>query len=347
MKLKFIPIILICMTLSITAQSKSAQIDSLMNKYYEKGELNGVVLVERKGEVIYKNAFGIANANWDIENTIDSKFNLFSITKQFTAILILQLFEQGLIDLQKTINDYLPYYREDNGNKITIHHLLLHAHGIPDIDYKKLPMKIDLSPEELIKKYASGDLEFEPGNQHKYSAISGYTILAAIIEKVTGKSYEEVLIDEILNPLKMNNSGFIHYDRSIEKMTTNYWKSLDNIRTEFFMFDCNGASSIYSTVEDLDSYYKGIVEYGILSPDMKNLLFKSQIPVRKYHYSYGGGYADFKLNDHDIELVAISGGGRNTLAYDLNNDIFIAILCNMYSPPGIYYEILEILFNNH
>jgi len=340
----FIQIILICISTSISAQSKSAQIDSLMKNHYEKGELNGAVLIEHNGEVIYKKAFGIANANWGIENTLDSKFHLFSITKQFTAIIILQLVEEGLIDLQKTISDYLPYYREDTGNKIRIHDLLLHTHGIPDIDYKMLPMKLDLSPEDLIKKYASGILEFEPGSQHKYNAISGYTLLAAIIEEVTGESYEQVLTDKILHPLKMNNSGFIHYDRSVEKMTTSYWKSLDTIRIEFFMFDCNGASSIYSTVEDMLLYSKGLDENILLSADSKKLLFSPLFPLKNYFYSYAGGYAKFLLNDKEIEMVAISGGGRNTIAKSLNGDFYIVLLNNMYSPGGIYYEALKILF---
>jgi len=343
-KLIFIQIIHICFSLNISAQSKTAQIDSLLNNYYEKGELNGAVLVEHKGEVIYKNAFGVANANWDIKNTLDSKFHLFSITKQFTAILILQLVEEGMIDLQKTINDYLPYYREDSGNIITIDHLLLHTHGIPDIEYKKLPMKLDLNPEELISKYASGDLEFEPGSQHKYSAISGYTILAAIIEKVTGKSYEQVLTDKILHPLKMKNSGFIHFDRSVKKMTTSYWKSLDTIRIEFFMFDCNGSSSIYTTVEDMFLYSKGLDENILLSADSKKLLFSPLFPLKNYFYSYGGGYAKFLMNDKEIKMVAISGGGRNTIAKSLNGDFNVVLLNNMYSPGGIYYEVLRILY---
>jgi len=329
---------------NIYAQDKASKIDSLLNKYYSQGELNGAVLVVHEGEVIYKNAFGIANSNWEIKNSVDSKFNLFSVTKQFTAILILQLVEEGKIDLHKSIIDYLPYYRSDIGKKITIHHLLLHSHGIPDIDYKKLPMQIDLNTEEFITKYASGDLEFEPGSKYEYSAITGYTILTAIIEKLTNKTYEEFLNEQILKPLKMKNSGFIHHDKRISNMTTSYWKDLKTIRYQFYMFDCNGASSIYSTVGDLYLYSKGLEENKLMSPESKKLLFSPQLPVKNYFYSYAGGYANFSLNNKEITMVAISGGGRNTIAMSLDDEFFIAILNNMYSPGDIYYKIIEILY---
>jgi len=345
-KFIFIQSLILIFSFCISAQDKAVRIDSLLEKYYKQGELNGSILVSQKGKVIYKNAFGLANSNWNIKNTIDSKFNLFSITKQFTAMLILLLVEESKIDLNKNISDYLNYYREDNGVKITIHHLLTHSHGIPDIDYKKFPMQIDLNTKDFIIKYASGDLDFEPGSKFKYSAITGYTILAAIIEEATTKTYEQVLTEKILQPLNMINSGFIHYDKSVSKMTTSYWKDLNTIRLQFFMFDCNGASSIYSTVEDLFLYSKGLEENKLLSLESKKLFFSPRLPVNDHLYSYGGGYANFTLNKKEIEMVVISGGGRNTIAMGLDNDFFITILNNMYCPKidEIWFKLLETLY---
>jgi len=339
-------LLLFFLSFNICAQDQPAKIDSLLNKYYSQGELNGAVFVSHKGKVIYKNAFGMANSNWDIKNSADSKFNLFSITKQFTAILILQLVEEDKIDLHKSITDYLSYYRVDTGKKITIHHLLLHSHGIPDIDYKKLPMQIDLNTEDFITKYASGDLEFEPGNEFKYNAITGYTILSAIIEEVTNKNYEQVLTEKILRPLNMTNSGFIHFDKSISKMTTSYLKDINTIRLHFFMHDCNGASSIYSTVEDLYLYSKGLEENKLLSHEIQILLFTPYIPFNNPNHSYGGNYVKFTLNEKEVEMVGISGGGRNTIGMSLNDDFFIAILNNMQCPKTdeIFFEILKILY---
>ena len=106
------------------------KIDALLNNYYQNGQLNGSVLVARSGEVIYKNGFGFANLEWMIPNTPDTKFRLASVTKQFTAMLIMQLVEEGKLKLDGRLSDYLPDYRSDVGGKVTIHHLLLHTSGI-------------------------------------------------------------------------------------------------------------------------------------------------------------------------------------------------------------------------
>ena len=113
------------------SQDKISKIDSLINAYNESGQFSGSVLVSVDGKVIYKKGFGLANIEWNIPNQPDTKFRLGSITKQFTSMLILQLVEQEKIDLQGKLSDYLPYYRQDTGSQVTIHHLLTHSSGIP------------------------------------------------------------------------------------------------------------------------------------------------------------------------------------------------------------------------
>jgi CubicO group peptidase (beta-lactamase class C family) len=109
---------------SVLAQDKSTKIDELMKLYHGYGQFNGTVLVAENGQVIYKKGLGLANMEWNIQNEPDTKFRLGSITKQFTAAMILQLVEQGKIKLDGKISDYLPDYRKDVGDKITIHQLL-------------------------------------------------------------------------------------------------------------------------------------------------------------------------------------------------------------------------------
>src|SRR6185295_2916293 len=119
------------------AQDKAPKIDEMLSLYQKYGQFNGSALVADNGKVIYKKGVGLANMEWDIPNTPDTKFRLGSITKQFTATLILQLAEQGKIKLDGKIIDYLPDYRNDTGSKVTIHHLLSHTSGIPS--YTALP----------------------------------------------------------------------------------------------------------------------------------------------------------------------------------------------------------------
>ena len=113
------------------AQQNVRKIDGLLKQYYDYGQFNGSVLVADKGKIIYEKGFGMANMEWAIPNQPDTKFRIGSVTKQFTATLILQLVEEGKIKLNGKITDYLPDYRKDTGEKVTIHQLLNHTSGIP------------------------------------------------------------------------------------------------------------------------------------------------------------------------------------------------------------------------
>ncbi len=166
---------------SVFAQQKAKEIGKLLDQYYDYGQFNGSILVAENGKVIYKKGFGMANMEWSIPNQPNTKFRIASVTKQFTAALVLQLVEEGKVKLDGEITDYLTEYRKDTGEKVTIHQLLSHTSGIPDLP------AIDINPysnaSDFVKKFASGDLEFTPGSKYKYSN-SGYSILGAIIEKV-------------------------------------------------------------------------------------------------------------------------------------------------------------------
>ena len=121
----------------IFAQDKAAKIDELMTRIVENRQFNGSVLVAENGKVIYKKGFGYANMDWKIPNKPDTKFRIASITKQFVAMQIMQLVEEEKIKLDGKLIDYLPDYRKDTGEMITIHHLLTHTSGIPS--YTGLP----------------------------------------------------------------------------------------------------------------------------------------------------------------------------------------------------------------
>ena len=165
------------------AQDHAAKIQEVLALAHKYRQFNGSALVAENGKIVYKGAYGLANMEWDIPNTPDTKFRLGSITKQFTATVVMQLVEQGKIKLDAKISDYLPEYRKDTGSKVTIHHLLTHTSGIPSYtdqpgffeNVSRNPYKVD----EFVKKYASGDLQFEPGSKYSYNN-SGYFLLGAI-----------------------------------------------------------------------------------------------------------------------------------------------------------------------
>src|SRR6478672_6023265 len=251
----FAAILLITSASHTLAQDHFAKIDALLKQYSDFGLFQGSVLVSDRGK-IYEKGFGLANKEWDIPNAPDTKFRLGSITKQFTATLILQLIEQGKVKLDGKITDYLTDYRKDTGDKVTIQHLLTHTSGIPN--YTSRPdfmTKISRDPYpvmDFVKKYASDDLEFEPGSKFSYDN-GGYFILGAIIEKVTGKSYEQNLREKIFDPLGMTDSGYDHSETILPKRATGYGKMPTGFVNSAYM-DMSipyAAGSLYSTARDL------------------------------------------------------------------------------------------------
>ncbi|MGE5431301.1 MAG: serine hydrolase domain-containing protein, partial [Syntrophomonadaceae bacterium] len=131
MKKLFLPVFIILLAASSFAQDAAKKIDGLVAKYYEYGYFDGSILVADKENVVFKKGYGMANIEWNVPNTPDTKFRVGSVTKQFTSMLIMQLVEKGKLSLEGKLTDYLPYYRKDTGDRITIHMLLTHTSGIP------------------------------------------------------------------------------------------------------------------------------------------------------------------------------------------------------------------------
>ena len=293
------------------AQDHAAKIQDVLSLAHKYRQFNGSALVAENGKVVYKGAFGMANMEWNIPNTPDTRFRLGSITKQFTATATLQLVEQGKIKLDGKITDYLPDYRKDTGDKVTIHHLLTHTSGIPSYtgqpgffeNVSRNPYKVD----EFVKKYASGNLEFEPGSKFSYNN-SGYFLLGAIIERVTGKPYEQVLKENIFDPLGMKNSGYDRHATIIPKRASGYSKTPDGYINAVYL-DMSipyAAGSLYSTVEDLYLWDQALYADKVLSAQSKALMYKPFL--ENYAYGWAVTNASFKQNDQPVQVITHDGG---------------------------------------
>jgi len=293
------------------AQDHAAKIQEVLALAHKYRQFNGSALVAENGKVVYKGAFGLANMEWNIPNTPDTKFRLGSITKQFTATLTMQLVEQGKIKLDAKISDYLPDYRKDIGEKVTIHQLLTHTSGIPSYtgqpgffeNVSRNPYKVD----DFVKKYASGNLEFEPGSKYSYNN-SGYFLLGAIIEHVTGKPYEQVLKERIFDPVGMKNTGYDHHDTIIPKRATGYRKTSDGYTNAPYL-DMSipyAAGSMYSTVEDLYLWDQALYTDKLLSAQSKALMYKPFL--EDYAYGWVVQNASFKQNGNNVQTISHGGG---------------------------------------
>src|ERR1051326_7185161 len=276
------------------AQDHAAKIQEMLALAHKYRQFNGSALVAESGKVVYKGAFGMANMEWNIPNTPDTKFRLGSITKQFTATLVFAVVEQGKINLNGELSDYLPDYRKDVGEKVTIHNLLTHTSGIPSYtsqpgffeNVSRNPYKVD----EFVKKYASGDLEFEPCSKFEYDN-SGYFLLGAIIEHVTGKPYEQVLKENIFDPLGMKNTG--------------YGKTPDGYTNAPYL-DMSipyAAGSLYSTVDDLYLWDQALHTDKLLSAQSKALMYTPFL--NNYAYGWEVRNASF---DKNVQVITHDGG---------------------------------------
>jgi CubicO group peptidase (beta-lactamase class C family) len=267
-----------------TAQS----IEVLIREFYERGQFNGSVLVAKNGGVIFKKGFGLANREWNSPSQSDTKFQIASLTKQFTAVLIMQLVERGRIRLDGKVSDYLPNYPKDKGGRITIQNLLSHTSGLPN--YTNLPEWSEMSrqaypPDQFIKLFAGLNLEFEPGSKFKYSN-SGYYLLGVIIEKITGKPFGKVLRENILNPLNMRNTGYASSKTVIRNLAAGYERLPTGLYEKAPYQDLSTAFSeggMYSTVEDLYLWNQGLYSENLLSTKYKEILFKPNLA----NYAFG------------------------------------------------------------
>jgi CubicO group peptidase (beta-lactamase class C family) len=152
---------------TLLAQDRISAIKETVQKYTRSGDLNGLILVAEKGELLFAQSSGMANIAWGIPNDIDTKYRIYSMSKQFTSMLVMQLVEKGKIDLHKSISTYLPYYRKDVGEKVTVHHLLTHTHGIEE-GYNRLPPFLIPDPtRQLVETYFSNKLDFQPGEKNE------------------------------------------------------------------------------------------------------------------------------------------------------------------------------------
>jgi len=316
------------------AQDKTAEITELMNRIYDNGQFYGTIIIAVDGKVIYKNANGLANLEWEIPHTIDTKFRIASVTKPFTAMLILQLVQEGQLKLNGKLTDYLPEFPEEKGKDITVHQLLTHTGGI--VGEPKIPDLDDIErlyyPKERLLKYISEkELSYKPGRGREYSNF-GYFLLGMVIEKVSGKSYEQLLQEKICNPAGMKNtipdvnvplidkraSGY-HYDYFTGPQNAPY---LDMS----FAFSCG---HLLSTVEDLYRFNMALYTEKLLTKKYRDMFFNrygwfyQRTPVGKKNKRVRASYLSGSINGFASHILRIE-----------KDRIFIGLLKNMKERNG-------------
>lgn len=306
----------------------TAKADSHIAAYVQQNRFQGSALVAKGGKILLSKGYGLANEEHDIPNKPNTKFRLGSITKQFTAVAILQLQEQGKLNVKDPVSKYIPDSPEA-WKKVTIHHLLSHTSGIPSYtstpDYGKR-MRESSKPLDFIARFKDKPLEFEPGSKFNYSN-SGYFLLGVIIEQVSGKSYEAYLRENIFAKLDMQDSGYDWDSKILKNRAAAYETGPDGKPRNAQFLDMGqpyAAGSLYSTVEDLYRWDRALYTEKVIS---RKSLESAWTPViDKYGY---GWIMDKIAGEHRI---ITHGGGINGFTTTMirlpEDDAFVAVFSN-------------------
>jgi CubicO group peptidase (beta-lactamase class C family) len=334
----------------------AARLDQIMQARSGAGDFNGTALVAREGHIIYERGFGFANLEWKVPNDLETKFEIGSMTKQFTALLILQLVAERKIRLDGHLSDYLPYYRKDTGDHVSISELLSHTSGVPSFTespgFLEGPAsRTSYGVKEFAQKYCSGNLQFEPGSKFEYSN-SGYFLLGAILEQVSGVTYETLLGDRILTPLGMTNSGYTHSETVLPHRAEGYERSTAGLQNARY-YDMSipfAAGALYSTVGDLYLWDQALYGERLLPASVRDLLFKPNLE----NYGYGWIMLIPAANSpYAGESIPMHGGAifgfQSVIQRIPKHRELIVLLDNTDSPKllEIALEIRRVLSENH
>ena len=299
------------------------------------------MLVQKSGKRLYHESFGLADRAFGVPVTNSTRFKAASITKLFTSVLILQLAEQGKLDLRAPIRTYLPDYKGAAAGRATIHNLLNHTSGIENFDQVKSyeeavqngieSYQLPHSTDDLLSKYASGKLLNEPGKVFDYNN-ADYVILGKILERMYAKPFDAILRERILAPLGMTQSGMLYQREIVPRLAYTYFKASDtaSLINDLPMYPDNwySAGGMYSTATDLAKFADAL--YGaskLLKPETVKLLVTPGLE----EYGYGLWVRDIKVRGKP-HLVAQRPGrimGANTLLLRfVEADLTVVILAN-------------------
>lgn len=294
---------------AMAAADFAAKADAYLQTELTAERFAGSVMVAFSNQIVFMQGYGLANRELGVANAPDTKFRIASVTKQFTALCILILQEQGKLSVEDAISKFLPNC-PDAWSKIKIRHLLTHTSGISDYagfaEYRSTVM-LPWPPEKLMALLRDKPLEFEPGEHFSYSN-SGYVLLGCIIEKVAGRSYEQFLEQFIFHPLGMTNSGCWHFETILPHRAAGYSRDGDawvNAAYTDATFP-QGDGGVYSTVEDFFRWYQCLREHKLVPADSWNAM----TTPAKENYGFG--------------IAAVDRFGQKMLAHDGRVNGFVA-----------------------
>lgn len=312
---------------SIVWADKKTDLAAYMDACADVNKFNGSVLVSQDDQIVFEKGYGMANFEHDVANAPYTKFRIGSITKQFTAMAIMILEEQGKLKTDDPVSKFISDSPEA-WTDVTIHHLLNHTSGIPSFTsmftYRR-DMMLPQSVSQMMARFKGKKLNFQPGEKFQYSN-SGYYLLGAIIEKASGKTYEEFLREEICKPLKLNDTGYERFIPILKHRASGYQRSGRGASHAPYldMSQPYAAGSMYSTVRDLNLWDQALRQGKLISKERYERMYQPG----KRNYAYGWNVGK-KLNRRSIS----HGGGINGFQTEIlrfpEEKLCVVVLCNI------------------
>ena len=327
---------------SLDPSAATERLAAVAKSYTEGNAFMGAVLVVKGNDTLLDQGYGLADLEWNIPNVPDTRFRLGSLTKQFTATLVLLLQQDGRLRIEDPVSKYLPDTPKA-WEKITLANLLGHTSGIPNFTSDKEFPTWCTNPHthaEEIAFFRDKPLAFEPGGQYAYSN-SNYEVLGTVIEKVSGQEYGDLLRTRLFEPLGMRSSGLDTDELVLPKRAQGYLRSKDvllHARSESMTVPW-AAGSVYSTTADLLRWERGLFGGQVL----KAASLQAMTTAGKGDYGLG-----VEITHHNgVTVVEHAGGieGFNTqLSYVPEEQITVAVLSNVNgaAPIAMGAQLLDV-----
>ena len=341
----------------VASTLQAQQLDAFVQQYTTNGKrlgiranFNGVVLVAKDNKILLNEAYGFTNLNTKENLTPDSKFLIGSLTKPFVSLLVLQQVEKGTIKLQQPIIDFLPFIHKEKGKLLTIHRLLANTSGLPHYDGLRghiKNMRAFSSQKMTVKEYAQlvdkTGLSSIPDSKFQYSSL-GYVLLGAVLEKVTGLTFSQLIENYIANPLDLKNTGFGSNDFLKNEIVKNYrfrkGKYTENINRD--QSNTYTAGGMHATSKDIFNWTQALKQYRLLKKGLTKKTFKenlngyaygwmrNDIDVLKYipqaqFYGHSGsvnGYTSYLFMADDGTTIIVLSNTVPLQPYKLVSDIY-------------------------
>ncbi len=266
-----------------------SELDGYFLRLQEEQGFSGTVLIADENGILLQKGYGNTNEEENVPMTVDTVLLVGSISKQFTAAAILHLEAQGKLNVADPISQFFPNAPLDKAD-ITLHQLLTHSAGFTSEHFDD-----DLTPmnkQQALSAIFALELGLAPGQQYEYSN-TGYTLLAAVIEEVTGQSYTRYLHDQFFKPLGMNQTGFFNDDWKNESVANGYWSFIDNDKPSTFpgpYWGILGNGGVMSTVGDMHTWWQALKAHKVLSPEQTEKMFTRHISEGWEDSFYGYGW---------------------------------------------------------